>query len=88
MVVVLCFHRQLVFDFIVKLSQARNQRPTLFPISIARSIVRPLEAAVNYSRFRLYGLRIYGLFGYMVNFWMVPTGITVSEFLVLYGLFA
>lgn len=48
MVVVLCFHRQLVFDFIVKLSQARNQRPTLFPISIARSIVRPLEAAVNY----------------------------------------
>ena len=31
-----------------QLSQARNQRPTLFPISIARSIVRPLEAAVNY----------------------------------------
>ena len=33
-------------------------------------------------------LRIYGLFGYMVNFLMVPTGISVSKFLVLYGLFA
>ena len=24
----------------------------------------------------------------MVNFWMVPTGISVSKFLLLYGLFA
>ena len=26
----------------------------------------------NYSQFRLYGLRIYGLFGHMVRFLLVP----------------
>ena len=30
---------------------------------------------MKYSRFCLYGLRIYGLFGHMVNFLLVPNGI-------------
>ena len=29
-----------------------------------------------YTRSRLYGHRIYGLFGYMVNFWVVPISLS------------
>ena len=37
----------------------------------------------TYTWFRLYGLRIYGLFGYMVNFWLVPNRVdfhTIENF--------
>ena len=45
----------------------------------------------KYSRFRLYGHRIYGLFGYLINFWLVPISLHIlkltiySEFYLNFG---
>ena len=36
---------------------------------------------MTYTRFLLYGLRIYGLFGYLVNFWVVPISLSLVQFL-------
>ena len=42
-----------------------------------------VQSRTTYTGFRLYGLRIYGLFGYMVNFWLVPNRVdfhTIENF--------
>ena len=33
----------------------------------------------RYTRSRLYGHRIYGLFGYVVNFWVVPISLSTIK---------
>ena len=34
---------------------------------------------MKYTRSRLYGHRIYGLIGYMVNFWVVPISLSTIK---------
>ena len=40
---------------------------------------RETHAHIKYTRFRLYGLQIYGLFGYLVHFWVVPISLSFSK---------
>ena len=38
-----------------------------------------------YTRFRLYGHRIYGLFEYLVNFWVVPIYLNILKLTIYPG---
>ena len=44
-----------------------------------RPTVQTAKVTVEYTRSRLYGHRIYGLFGYMVNFWEVPISLSTIK---------
>ena len=48
----------------------------------SNSLAQPSSSpSVYYTRFRLYGLWICGLFGYLVNFWVVPISLSLVKFL-------